>query len=76
VVELVGWTVLSGKELVPPAPPPLAIKDASGDTILNAKFGVRLGLGDWGDMYAGYGRALTGDTWYKDIWRVEFRLFF
>jgi hypothetical protein len=26
------------------------------------------------DIYIGYGRALTGDVWYKDILRAELRL--
>jgi hypothetical protein len=27
-------------------------------------------------LYVGYGRALTGAVWYKDILRVEYRLMF
>ena len=26
------------------------------------------------DLYVGYGRALTGEVWYKDIFRVELRI--
>jgi hypothetical protein len=52
------------------------ILQAAGDTIINAKLGARLRLANFGDIYAGYGRALTGDRWYRDIWRFEFRLFF
>ena len=29
-----------------------------------------------GDVYAGYGRPLTGDKWYENTFRVEFRLFY
>jgi hypothetical protein len=76
VVELVGWTVLDGKESVSTIPLVSGVNDASGDTIVNAKFGARLGYGSRADFYAGYGRALTGDVWYKDILRVEFRLLF
>jgi hypothetical protein len=76
VVELVGWTVLGGKEsFVTPAGQAVVV-GAAGDTIVNAKAGLRVGLGNRADAYAGYGRALTGDTWYKDIWRLEFRLHF
>jgi hypothetical protein len=71
VVEFVGWTVLSGKESSPGV-----LKDAAGDTIVNVKVGARLGFGDRADVYAGYGRALTGDAWYRDTFRVEFRLLF
>jgi len=74
VVEFVGWTVLSGKEAVGPAP--TAFVDAAGDTIVNVKAGVRVGNGDRSDLYLGYGRALTGAVWYKDIVRVEYRLHF
>jgi hypothetical protein len=76
VVELVGWTVLSGKEQIVPPAAPFTVLDAAGDTIVNAKFGLRAGLGHRADFYAGYGRALTGSTWYKDILRLEFRLSF
>jgi hypothetical protein len=80
VAELVGWTVLGGKELTNTE----AVVGASGDTIINAKIGVRAGFGcqdDTGwlsrsDLYIGYGRALTGDVWYKDIIRAEFRVRF
>jgi len=71
VVELVGWTVLGGKELAPQG-----VIDASGDTIVNAKFGVRADLGQHNDLYVGYGRALTSDVWYKEIFRLEYRLKF
>lgn len=77
VTELVGWTVLSGKETVvqvPGATP--VIQSAAGDTIVNAKAGFRFGFGDRADVYFGYGRALTGDVWYKNLWRLEFRLFY
>jgi hypothetical protein len=88
VLEMFGWTVLSGKETVvpptgiPPLVPPVEntngfpIKSAAGDTIINAKMGVRFHLGEHGDFYAGYGRALTGDVWYKNILRIEYRLSF
>jgi hypothetical protein len=82
VAELVGWTVLSGKQLDPDQ---LAAVGASGDTIVNAKLGLRVGFGSprqnspyrsRSDLYVGYGRALTGEVWYKDMIRVEFRRFF
>jgi len=80
VVEFVGWTVLDGKE----ANNAGVIKSAGGDTIVNVKLGARIGFGDLdapgvrnhSDLYVGYGRALTGDVWYKDIVRVELRLRF
>ena len=50
--------------------------NASGDTIINAKIGVRTYFGEAQDVYVGYGHSLTGDRWYKDILRVEYRLHF
>jgi hypothetical protein len=76
VVEFVGWTVLDGKESVVPPPGAAFVEDAAGQTILNAKLGLRLKFGDRADVYGGYGRPLTGDRWYENIWRLEFRLFF
>lgn len=82
--ELVGWTVFSGKELAVASPTNFTTQKAWGDSILNAKFGVRIGFGSLeergllsqSDLYIGYGRALTGDVWYKDILRVEYRMRF
>jgi len=81
VVELLGWSVLSGKEVIDLQG---TVANASGDTIINAKVGVRIGFGGArnqgmlgnSDLYVGYGRALTGETWYRDIVRVEYRLRF
>jgi len=79
-LEFVGWTVLSGKE----AADGVAVS-ASGDTIVNGKFGVRIGFGapvpgqpypTRSDLYVGYGRALTGAVWYSDLFRLEYRFFF
>jgi hypothetical protein len=80
VYETVGWTVLSGKELTENG-----VLDSEGQTIVNAKIGVRVGIGQTtlgqpypsrSDLYVGYGRALTGAVWYKDMLRLEYRLFF
>jgi hypothetical protein len=73
VLEFVGWTVLDGKQTDGQTG---AILDASGDTIVNVKAGVRVGVGDYNSIYVGYGRALTGDVWYRDLVRVEYRLAF
>jgi hypothetical protein len=80
IAEVVGWTCLNGKESNIAG---IAV-DASGDTIVNAKIGVRVGFGESdragvfsrSDFYVGYGRALTGEVWYKDIVRVEYRVSF
>ncbi len=78
VGELVGWTALSGKESDATEN---VVVDSAGHTIVNAKMGVRLGFGETtepgllnrSDFFVGYARALTGDVWYKDALRVEFR---
>lgn len=87
VMEYVGWTVLGGKKsnIDPNGPPVL---DANGDTIVNGKFGVRIGFGEYDragggsvlndrhSIYVGYGRALTGDHWYQDIFRLDYQFYF
>jgi len=80
ISELVGWTALGGKE----ASFDGNVTSASGDTIVNAKGGIRLGFGPLvgpanlsrSDLYIGVGRALTGEVWYKDLLRVEYSLRF
>jgi len=76
VTEFIGWTVLSGKESGFLPPDAAVVESARGDTIINVKLGARAGFGNRIDVYAGYGRALTGDVWYKDTFRVECRLQF
>ncbi len=80
VAEVLGWTVLSGQELVNG----VGAVSARGDTIVNAKFGVRFNFGGSAlngsltsnSLYIGYGHAMTGDVWYKDIVRIEYRMAF
>ena len=73
IAEVVGWTVLTGKELDGLTGETLS---ASGNTIVNAKMGLRTTFKDQSSLYVGYGRALTGTVWYKDILRVEYQLAF
>lgn len=77
VVEFVGWTVLDGqtKFLTPGG---AVVQDADGDTIINGKFGVRTSFGcsHRNQIYLGYGRSLTGENWYRDVVRLEYRLAF
>jgi hypothetical protein len=75
VAEFVGWTVLDGALSIRQPTGPPVIESAAGDTIVNAKLGVRLKC-DGMDLYTGYGRPLTGDTWYDDIYRFEVRFLF
>lgn len=70
VTEFVGWSILDGLGF-----DGQRVFDATGDTIVNGKFGARYSF-DGHSFYAGYGRALSGDTWYEDIGRLEYRLAF
>jgi hypothetical protein len=76
VAEFVGWTVLAGKETVVPPSGAAFVEDAAGQTIVNAKLGLRVKFRDKADLYVGYGRPLTGDRWYENTVRVEFRLLY
>jgi hypothetical protein len=85
VNEIVGWTILGGKEIVPQDPNPI---DVAGQTIVNEKIGIQFGLGNYGAPGGGsnlndrhtlgisYGRAITGNHWYRDILRVEYNFWF
>jgi hypothetical protein len=75
VIELVGWTVLDGKATAVSRLGKPTIEEAAGDTIVNAKFGIRIGCG-CSEVYAGYGRPLSGERWYENVWRLEWRLRF
>ena len=46
------------------------------ELFVNVKLGVRLGILDRTDVYAGWGRPLTGDRWYENIFRMELRFLF
>ena len=72
VVEVVGWTVIDGaaRFLSPGGP---VVEDVSGDTIVNLKIGARTPITCCSEIYAGYGQSLTGDRWYRDILRIEWR---
>jgi hypothetical protein len=76
VTEFVGWTVLGGKETVVSPSGAASVENAAGDSIFNIKLGARLRFNDRADVYVGYGRPLTGERWYEDIYRVELRLRF
>jgi hypothetical protein len=75
VVEVVGWTVLDGlaSRSTDGTAATARIKDATGDTIVNLKVGTRMYFNRCESFYAGYGRALTGEAWYDDILRLEYR---
>jgi hypothetical protein len=85
ISEFVGWTCLGGKEL--DAKAPNSTRSAVGDTIVNAKIGLRFGLGDYREasgsalndrhtFYFGYARALTTDVWYANMLRIEYQFYY
>ncbi|MFN9718821.1 MAG: hypothetical protein ACK58L_09020 [Planctomycetota bacterium] len=73
VTEFVGWTVLNGGSAITTPGPVTRFVDADGATIVNLKAGLRWNLTEDYDLYAGYGRALTEETWYSDMLRLELR---
>ena len=64
------------------------VESVGGQTIVNEKIGLRIGFGDYRQagggsglndrhsLYVGYGRAITGDHWYKDTFRLEYNFWF
>lgn len=74
VAEVVGWTVLGGKVSDVQPLGSAVVLSANGDTIVNVKLGLRVGMTPRSGFYAGYGRVLSGDRWYQDTFRVEFRV--
>jgi hypothetical protein len=76
VAEVVGWTVLDGKTNIVPPDGVSFVESAAGQTIVNAKLGLRVRFCDCADLYTGYGQPLTGNRWYENIFRLEFRLFY
>jgi hypothetical protein len=71
VVELVGWWVMSGFQSVPTGP-----ATAEGTKIVNVKIGGRVSIDDLHSIYVGYGHAVTDESWYHDIVRLEYRYTF
>lgn len=75
--ELDCWTALGGQSRYA-TPVGMVVDDAHCDTIWNAMFGCRISLGECcrHQVYAGYGQALTGETWFRNVARLEYRLAF
>jgi hypothetical protein len=77
ITEIVGWHIFDGLKTDPATG--LRVS-ADNDAIVNLKLGLRFGLknspllvGDGTSLFVGYGTALTEETWYNDILRVELR---
>jgi hypothetical protein len=72
--QAVSWTVINGFEtaaLRQTLDGTNVIRNATGDTIVNGKYGLRFTNG--GDtVYAGFGNNWTEARWYSTVFRVEF----
>ncbi len=56
-----------------PAPTSHGVRIASGETIVNVKFGLRTYVNPQEDYYIGWGHSLTGHRWYREVIRLEYR---
>lgn len=74
VVEFVGWDVVNG--LMTPANDPFIGTPISARAdIVNLKLGLRATAGPR-SIYAGWGHAITSESWYEDLFRLEYRRMF
>ena len=72
VLELVSWHVFGGLQ----AGSAGVVQSAAGINVLNAKLGARASFANGSSIYAGYGRGLTSDIWYRNLFRIEYRRVF
>ncbi len=72
--EAVGWYITDGLALDGSNPAAGAFSVAE-DTIVNLKSGLRYTAGPQ-SIASSYGFAVTGDRWYSDILRLEYRYVF
>lgn len=69
VVELVAWHVLGGLQ----TDSNNALTSADGINVVIFKAGARTSFGNGNSIYIGYGRGLTSDLWYRNLFRAEYR---
>lgn len=69
VLELVGWHVFGGLQTN------IAnqVQSGAGINIFNVKLGARVNFSGNNSIYAGYGRGLTSNIWYRNLFRIEYR---
>jgi hypothetical protein len=72
VFELVSWHVFGGLQTGSAE----VVQSAGGIDVLNAKLGARVSFLNGSSIYAGFGRALTSDIWYRNLFRIEYRRVF
>ncbi|MGP8251042.1 MAG: hypothetical protein ACLQHF_03345 [Terracidiphilus sp.] len=69
VLELVAWHVFGGLQTGANN----VVQSAAGINVFNAKLGGRVSFSNGSSIYAGYGRGITSDIWYRNLFRVEYR---
>lgn len=69
VVELVGWHVFGGLQTNTAN----QVESGAGANIFNLKLGARVTFSGSNSIYAGYGRGLTSNIWYRNLFRIEYR---
>ena len=72
VLELVGWHVFGGLQTNSAN----QVESGAGANIFNVKLGTRLCFLGGNSIYAGYGRSLTSNIWYRNLFRIEYRYSF
>ena len=72
VLELVGWRVFGGLQ----TDSANHVEAGAGANIFNAKLGARVCFLSGNSIYAGYGRGLTSNIWYRNLFRIEYRYSF
>jgi len=69
VLELVAWHVYGGLQTGSNN----QAQSAAGINVFNAKLGGRISFTNGSSIYAGYGRGITSDIWYRNLFRIEYR---
>ncbi len=85
LAEVVGWSVLSGKQSFELGKIEPLMQSARGMTIFDTYYGMRFSLADdtnagsllaMSDLFASYGVTTTANWWFRDQWRLEYRVRF
>ena len=86
LAEVVGWTVLNGKQSFELGKIERPIQSARGMTIFDTCYGMRFSLGEdahsdysllaMSDLFVSYGMTTTANWWFRDQWRLEYRVRF
>lgn len=72
VLEMAAWRVVGGFQTTEAS----GGISANGTNVVNMKWGARMSFGSHSTAYVGFGTSLTSATWYRDIFRIEYRYSF